>query len=60
MRLKRLVYSGGVPHHVLFDNGKTVVVERDASGERQHRLHRVGQNSTDVDKKVLRRPLQFA
>jgi len=27
-----LVYFGGVPHHVLFDNAKTVVVERDASG----------------------------
>jgi transposase len=34
-----LVYFGGVPHHVLFDNAKTVVVERDASGEGQHRWH---------------------
>jgi transposase len=34
-----LVYFGGAPHHVLFDNAKTVVVERDASGEGQHRWH---------------------
>jgi transposase len=34
-----LVYFGGVPHHVLFDNAKTVVVERDASGDGQHRWH---------------------
>jgi transposase len=35
-----LIYFGGVPHHVLFDNAKTVVVERDAYGEGQHRWHR--------------------
>jgi len=35
-----LVYFGGVPHHVLFDNAKTVVVERDAYGEGRHRWHR--------------------
>ncbi len=31
---------GGVPRHVLFDNAKTIVVERDAYGEGQHRWHR--------------------
>jgi len=25
-------YFGGVPEHVLFDNAKTVVLERDAHG----------------------------
>ena len=30
---------GGVPRNVLFDNAKTVVVERDAYGEGQHRWH---------------------
>ena len=34
-----LVYFGGVPRHVLFDNAKTVVVGRDAYGEGQHRWH---------------------
>lgn len=34
-----LVYFGGVPRHVLFDNAKTVVVERDAYGEGLHRWH---------------------
>lgn len=34
-----LIYFGGVPRHVLFDNAKTVVVERDASGEGKHRWH---------------------
>ena len=34
-----LTYFGGVPRHVLFDNAKTVVVERDAYGEGQHRWH---------------------
>jgi transposase len=29
----------GVPKHVLFDNMKTVVLERDAYGEGQHRFH---------------------
>ena len=35
-----LVSFGGAPCHVLFDNAKTVVVERDAYGEGQHRWHR--------------------
>jgi len=35
-----LVCFGGAPCHVLFDNAKTVVVERDAYGEGQHRWHR--------------------
>lgn len=30
-------YFGGVPEHVLFDNTKAVVIERDAYGEGQHR-----------------------
>ena len=30
---------GGVPAHVLFDNMKTVVLDRDAYGEGQHRFH---------------------
>lgn len=34
-----LLFFGGVPRHVLFDNAKTVVVERDAYGEGQHRWH---------------------
>jgi len=34
-----LVYFGGAPRHVLFDNAKTVVVERDAYGEGRHRWH---------------------
>ena len=32
-------YFGGVPQRALYDNMKTVVLERDASGESQHRLH---------------------
>lgn len=35
-----LQYFGGVPQHILFDNPKTVVVERDAYGEGEHRFHR--------------------
>ena len=35
-----LLAFGGVPRHVLFDNAKTIVVERDAYGEGQHRWHR--------------------
>ena len=35
-----LVYFGGVPAHVLFDNPKTVVIERDAYGAGEHRFHR--------------------
>jgi hypothetical protein len=30
-------FLGGVPQHVLFDNAKTVVLERDARGSGQHR-----------------------
>lgn len=30
---------GGVPRHALYDNMKTVVLERDASGEGEHRYH---------------------
>ncbi len=30
---------GGIPHRVLYDNMKTVVLERDASGEGEHRFH---------------------
>lgn len=30
-------YFGGVPEHVLFDNTKAVVIERDAYGKGQHR-----------------------
>lgn len=33
------IYFGGVPHHVLFDNASTMVVERDAYGEGRHRWH---------------------
>lgn len=36
-----LTYFGGVPAHVLFDNAGTIVVERDAYGEGQHRWHRL-------------------
>ena len=36
-----LRYFGGVPAHVLFDNAGTIVVERDAYGEGQHRWHRL-------------------
>ena len=32
-------YFGGVPQHVLFDNASTIVVQRDAYGEGQHRWH---------------------
>jgi transposase len=35
-----LTYFDGVPNHVLLDNASTVVVERDAYGEGQHRWHR--------------------
>lgn len=30
-------YFGGVPHHVLFDNAKSVVIERDVYGAGKHR-----------------------
>jgi transposase len=36
-----LVYFGGAPAHVLLDNASTIVVERDAYGEGQHRWHRL-------------------
>jgi transposase len=32
-----LLYFGGVPAHVLFDNASTIVVERDAYGDGRHR-----------------------
>jgi transposase len=32
-------YFGGIPQRALYDNMKTVVLERDASGEGQHRFH---------------------
>jgi transposase len=35
-----LLAFGGLPRHVLFDNAKTIVVERDAYGDGQHRWHR--------------------
>src|SRR5207249_8025826 len=36
-----LVYFGGATQHVLLDNAKTMVIERDAYGEGQHRWHRL-------------------
>ena len=35
-----LTYFGGVPAHVLLDNASTMVTERDAYGEGEHRYHR--------------------
>jgi transposase len=35
-----LMFFGGVPEHVLFDNPKTVVIERDFYGEGKHRYNR--------------------
>jgi transposase len=35
-----LQFFGGAPRHVLFDNAKTMVVERDTYGEGKHRWHR--------------------
>lgn len=32
-------YFGGVPEHILFDNPKTVVIERDAYGAGEHRFN---------------------
>jgi transposase len=32
-----LHYFGGVPEHILFDNAKCILIERDAFGEGQHR-----------------------
>ena len=34
-----LVCFGGVPQHILFDNTKTVVIERDGHGDGLHRWH---------------------
>lgn len=34
-----LMYFGGTPAHVLFDNPRTVVIERDAYGEGRHRFN---------------------
>ena len=34
-----LQYFGGVPQHVLFDNPRTIVIERDAYGAGAHRYH---------------------
>lgn len=34
-----MVYFGGVPEHVLFDNAKTIIIKRDAYGEGQHQWH---------------------
>ena len=34
-----LAYFDGVPRHILFDNAKTVVIERDAYGDGLHRWH---------------------
>jgi transposase len=35
-----LMFFGGVPQHVLFDNARTVVTDRDAYGEGRHRWNR--------------------
>lgn len=35
-----LAFFGGVPEHILFDNAKSVVVERDAHGDGRHRWNR--------------------
>jgi transposase len=35
-----LRFFGGSPRHMLFDNAKTIVVERDTYGEGKHRWHR--------------------
>lgn len=32
-----LHYCGGVPQHILFDNAKCIMIERDAFGDGQHR-----------------------
>lgn len=34
-----LAYFGGVPAHILFDNPKTIVIDRDAYGPGEHRYH---------------------
>lgn len=34
-----LVYFGGMPRHVLFDNAGTLVIQRDAYGPGEHRWH---------------------
>jgi len=35
-----LAFFGGVPEHILFDNAKSVVIERDAHGDGRHRWNR--------------------
>jgi transposase len=35
-----LIFFGGTPEHVLFDNPKTIVIERDFYGEGKHRYNR--------------------
>ena len=40
-------YFGGVPEHVLFDNMKAVVIERDAYGEGKHRWNSELNNLAD-------------
>ncbi len=34
-----LIYFGGVPHELLFDNAKAIIIERDAYGPGKHRWH---------------------
>lgn len=34
-----LIYFGGVPHELLFDNAKAIIIERDAYGAGKHRWH---------------------
>lgn len=34
-----LIYFGGVPHELLFDNAKAIILERDAYGPGKHRWH---------------------
>jgi transposase len=36
---RALVYFGGVPHHVLCDNPKTIVIERNAYADGKHRFN---------------------
>lgn len=37
----RVLFSGGVPREVLYDNVKTVVLEHDGYGPGQHRFQRL-------------------
>src|SRR5690606_2309829 len=34
-----MIYFGGVPEHVLFDNAKSIIIKRDAYGDKQHQWH---------------------